>query len=89
MGDDIQFKNPFSYLLIGPRGSGKTSFSIRFLQTLKALCTMPDFSVEIVLCYSEKSAILYQELAGKKHDRFHEGVPAAFNNNGENRASLS
>jgi hypothetical protein len=53
------------------------------------LCTVPDFSGGIISCYSEISAIPYQQLAGKKHVRFHEEVPADFNNSGENRPSLS
>jgi len=82
MGDDIKFKHPFGCLLSGPSGSGKTSFCIRFLQNLKTLCTVADFSGEIVWCYSELSAIPYQQLAGKKHVRFH-GVPSDFNKSGE------
>jgi len=30
MGDDLKFKQPFSCLLSGPSGLGKTSFCIRF-----------------------------------------------------------
>jgi len=89
MGDDLKFKNPFRCLLSGLRGSGKIMFCIRFLQNLKALCTVADFSGGIIWCYSEISAIPYGQLAGTKHVRFHEGVPADFSNSGENRASLS
>ena len=83
MGDKLKFKHPFSCLLIGPNVSGKTSFCIRFLENLKTLCTMGNFSGGIVWCYSELSATPYQQLAGKKYVRFHEGVPADFNNIGE------
>jgi len=83
MGDDLKLKHPFSCLLSGPSGSGKTSFCIRFLQNLKTLCTVACFSGGIVWCYSEVSAIQYRQLAGTKHVRFHEGVPADFNNSGE------
>jgi hypothetical protein len=82
MGDDLKFKDPFSCLMSGTSGSGKTSFCISFLQNLKALCTAPNFRGGIVWCYS-KNTIPYQHLAGKKHVRFHEGVPAGFNNSGE------
>ena len=44
---------------------------------------MPDFNGGIVLCYSEISAIPYQQLVGKKHVRFHERVPAVLNNSGK------
>jgi len=37
----------------------------------------------IVLCYSGIIAVPYQQLAGKKHVRFHEGVPAHFNKSEE------
>jgi len=83
MGDDLKFKHPFICLQSGPSGSGKTSFCVRFLQNLKTLCTVPDFSGGIVWCYSEISAIPYKQLAGNKHVRFHKGVPADFNNSGE------
>jgi len=81
MGDDLKFKHPFSCLLSGTRGSGKTSFCIRFLLNLKSLCSVPDFSGGIVWWYCEISAIPYQQLAG--HFRFHEGVPADFISSGE------
>jgi hypothetical protein len=83
MGDDLKFKHPFSYFLSGPSGSGKTSFCIHVLQNHKTLCTVADFSGGIVWCYSEISAIPYPQLAGTIHVRFHEGVPADFNNTGE------
>ena len=87
MGDDIKFKHPFGCLLSGPSGSGKTSFCIRFLQNLKELCTGPDISVGIILCYVRVAQFPYQQLAWKKHVRIHEGMPADFNNSGENPAS--
>jgi septin family protein len=83
MGDELKFKNQFSCLLSGPSGSGKTSFCIRFLQNQKTLCTVADFNGMVVWCSSELSAIPYRQLAGTKHVRFHEGVPADFNNSGE------
>ena len=76
----MNFKNPFSCLMSGPRLSGKTSFCICFLQNLKTLCTVADFIGGIVWCYSEISAISYRRLAGTKHACFHEGVPTDFNN---------
>jgi len=82
-GDHLKLKHPFSCLVSGPSGSGKTSFCIRFLQNLKTLCTVADFSGGIVWCYSEISGFPYRQLASTKHVRFHEGVPADFNNIGE------
>jgi len=83
MGDDLKFKHPFSCMLSWPSGSGKTSFCIRFLQNMKTLCTVAYFIGGIVWCYSEISSIPYRTLARTKHVRFHEGVPANFNNSGE------
>ena len=53
------------------------------LANLKTLCTVADFSGGIVWCYSEISANTYRQLAGTKRVRFHEGVPADFNNSGD------
>jgi len=83
IGDDLRFKHPFSCFVCGPRGSCKSSICIRFLRNNKALCTEPNFSCGIVLCYFESSAIHSRQLAGKKHVRFH-GVPSDFKNGGEN-----
>ena len=60
------------------------SFCVRFLQNVKALCTEPNFSGGIIWCYRKSSAIPSRQLAGKEHVRFHEEVPADFNNGGEN-----
>jgi len=65
------------------------SFCIRILQNLRTLCTVADFFSGIACCYIEISAIPYRQMAGTKHVRFHEVVPADFNSSGENRASLS
>ena len=83
MGDDLKFMHPFSCLVSGPSGSGNSSFCIHFLQNLKALCTKPNFSGGIIWCYLDCSSIPHQQLAGKEHVRFHEGVPADINNVGE------
>jgi hypothetical protein len=50
---------------------------------MKELCTVLDFSGGMVLCYGETNAIPYQQLAWKKHVRFHEGVPADINYSAE------
>ena len=44
---------------------------------------MGDFIGGIVWYYSEINAIPYRQLAGTKHGRFHEGVPAYFINCGK------
>jgi len=40
MDDDLKFKHPFTAIISGPTGSGKSSFSIRLLQNLKSLWTV-------------------------------------------------
>ena len=72
MTDDLKFKAPFTCIISGPSGSGKSSFCIRFLQNLKTLCTKSHFSGGITWCYSERAAV--PSLPGL-NVRFHEGVP--------------
>jgi len=67
----------------GPSVSGKSSFCIRFLQNLEALCTERNFDGGIIWCYSEKTAVPHQQLAvlkKKKKICYNEGVPADFGN---------
>jgi len=79
MADDIRFKHPFSCILSGPSGSGKSSFNLRLLQHLDSLCTELNFSGGIIWCYSEKSAVPRQTLAAiHKNVSFHVGVPQNF-----------
>ena len=61
--DDLKFKHPFSCIVSGPSGSGKSSFCIRFLQNIDALCTHRKFDGGVNWCYSEKTAVPNQQLA--------------------------
>ena len=72
MNDYLKFNAPFTCILSGPSGYGKSSFCIRFLQNLDTLCTELHFSGGITWCYSERAAV--PSLAGLKV-RFHVGVP--------------
>jgi hypothetical protein len=56
--------------------AGNTSFCIRLLQHLDTLCTEQDIRGEIVLCYSEKSAVPTHEFGIRL--RYHRGVPTEF-----------
>jgi pantothenate kinase-related protein Tda10 len=55
--DEIKFKVPFTCIISGPRGSGKSSFCIGLLQNLKSLYIESRFDGGIILCYSEKTAV--------------------------------
>jgi hypothetical protein len=76
---DLKFKHPFTCIISGPTGSGKSNFCIRFLQNLDSLCTENRFAGGILWCYGETSAVPYRELAplGTKVS-YHEGVPKVF-----------
>jgi len=79
--DDLKFKRPFSCLVSGISGSGKSLFCIRFLQNIDALCTKRNFDGGVIWCYSEKTAVPNQQLAVlKKKVRYDEGVPSGFEN---------
>jgi len=79
--DDLKLKDPFTCILSGPSSSGKSSFCIRFLQNLDALCTERDVDGGVIWCYSEKTAVPSPAVLPKKRDiRFNEGVPADFAN---------
>jgi len=80
-GDDLKYKHPFPCIVSGPSGSCKSSFCIRLLQNLDALCTERNYEGGVFRCYSEKTAVPIQQLAVlKKKIRYNEGVPADFEN---------
>jgi GTPase SAR1 family protein len=77
----IKFEHPFTLILAGPTGSGKSTFVIRLLQNLASVCTEQKFAGGIIWCYSEKTAIPTQQLAAlHKKITYHEGVPVNFEN---------
>ena len=81
MADDIRYKRPFTCIVSGPSGSGKSSFTLSLVQHLDSLCTEPNFSSGIIWCYSEKFAVPREKLASlHKNVSFHEGVPKYFGN---------
>jgi len=80
MRDNLKFKHPVTCILIGPSGSGKSLFCIRFLQKLDALCTERDFDGGVMWCYSEKTAIPSSIVLPKRNAIFNEDVLADFDN---------
>jgi len=43
MASNIRFKHPFTCIIGGPMGPGKSTFCTSFLPKLETLCTEPDF----------------------------------------------
>jgi len=72
----IKFKHPFTKIVAGPTGSGKSSYCINFLKYLDSVCTERDFDGGIVWCYSERTAVPRQQLSElRKKITYREGVP--------------
>jgi len=78
MDVDLRFKDPFTSIVSGPTGSGKSSFCVKFLKNLDTQCTESEFSGGIIWCYSEKTAVHYKQLTGLKNIQFQEGLPENF-----------
>ena len=57
MSEDLRFKHPFTCIISGTSGSGKSSFCIKLLQNLESLFTDPKFGGGIMFCYGEKNAV--------------------------------
>jgi len=81
MDDDLKLKHPFTAIISGPTGSGKSSFCVRFMQNLKSLCTEQNFDGGIIWCYSERTAVHDRELSKISNNiRLNKGVPENFEN---------
>lgn len=67
---DPQWKHPFTALICGPTGCGKSHFVTRFIKHLPEIVDKP--IKEIIWCYSE-----WQELYDNANSlvKFHEGLP--------------
>ena len=81
MSYDLKFKHPFTCIMSGSNGSGKSSICIQFLKNLDTLCNEPSFDGCTLWCYSEKNAVPSQQLAVvSKNISFRDGIPETFGN---------
>ena len=80
MDVDLRFKHLFTSTVSRLSGSGKSSFYVKFLNNLDTQCTESTFSGGTIWCYSEKTAVPYNQLSGLKKIQFQEGLPDNFGN---------
>ena len=79
---DTRFKHPFTMIISGPTGSGKTVFTFKLLQDAVKLITPPP--ERIVYCYGE-----YQTTFNEfPHIEFREGLPQMGEFDGNTRVLL-
>ena len=78
MSDDLQFKHPFTCIISGRSCSGNSSFSVRFLRKIDALCAVRDFDGGVIWCYSEKTEVPSLKELPKKDVDFKQGVPTDY-----------
>ena len=74
MSDDLKFKHMFTCIISGPLRSGKSSFCVRFVQNIDALCTEGDFDGGIIWCYSERIAVPSPKELPKRDVHFNESI---------------
>ena len=66
---DTRWKHPFTAILAGPTGCGKTRFTFRFIREVSKLVTPPP--EQIIYCYGE-----YQNLFSEYPNvEFNQGIP--------------
>jgi hypothetical protein len=65
----LEWKHPFTALVAGPTGCGKTNFVLKFIRYVKEIVVPPP--LHILWCYGT-----YQEAFDSVHDvEFHDGLP--------------
>ena len=75
MDDYLKFKRPFTSIIIGTSGPGKSIFCIRFLQNIDSLFTEKYLDGGINLCYCKRTAVPTEQLTVLcKYIRFKECV---------------
>ena len=81
MWKHLKFKHPFTCIVAGPTGSGKTSFCIKLLHNLDTLSTESRFEGGITWCYSEATAVPREQLSKLGRTiRYQEGLPEVYGN---------
>ena len=65
MCEDLKFKHPFTCIISGLSGSGRSSFSIKLLQNLVSLYTETKFDGGILWCYGKSNAVPSVDVGGK------------------------
>jgi hypothetical protein len=56
LNTDVRFKHPFTCIIDGQTGLGKSIFCVRVLQKLNPLCTEHRFERGILWCFSERTS---------------------------------
>ena len=81
MDANLKFKHPFTCIVAGPTGSGKTSFCIKLVHNLDTLCTESQFKGGITWCYSQITAVPRHHLDKLGLNiTYQEGLPETYGN---------
>jgi hypothetical protein len=79
---DVRFKHPFTCMVAGPTGSGKSVFTFKLINEASEQITPPP--QKIIYCYGE-----YQSMFNEyPYIHFHEGLPDASDLDGKQRTLL-
>ena len=77
---DPRWQHPFTCIVAGPTGCGKTTFVARLLRNASAMIDPPP---ERVTWYYSEWQTAYENLADIPNVRMEEGLPQSFDNDGK------
>jgi len=81
MENHVKFKHPFTCIVAGPTGCGKTSFVIKLLRNLDSQCTESRLEGGIIWRYSEETAVPRQQISKLGLNiSYQEGLPESYGN---------